>query len=271
LFAWDAAADVQGLAARPASGVIGLPPIATYNCGSASAERLGRDLDHLAELFSVICLQEASDRRRVIKAFRRRHPGWRAFRARLRPGGPAVPILYDARQLDRRRRRSVKAVGRRWVGPEGAGPTYAKTKRINELTLRDRHTGLVFTVGNTHFIPSATRGDLEHREKAARIQHYSDHLDAVIRRPAKVSGPYVLAGDFNATPDFPPLHRLSRADWHGWTSFGTHGHRAIDHVLAHGRRLHAVGAAELLDHLSSDHSAVGRIYEYEYRGGAASA
>lgn len=247
--------------------MIQLPPIATYNCGSASAERLGRDLDRLVmNGVRVICLQEASDRRGELRAFRRRHSGWRAYRAPLRPGGPAVPILWDARHLAVERKRSVKAVGRRWVGPEGAGPTYSKTKRITEVRLRDRDTGLTFTVADTHPIPSATRLDLSDREHAARMRHYNDHVDAVIRRPAKTSGLYLLAGDLNAEPSFPPLHRLVRADWHGWTGEGTHGRRSIDHVLAHGRRLHTYGFPVLLA-MSSDHRAVIRVYEY--RGGPA--
>jgi len=262
------AAHVQGVAPR-ATEALGTPRVfptsATYNCGPASDGRLADDLGFMAYMgVQVICLQEASDRRRALKAFRKAHPSWRIYRARLRLGGKATPILWDASAVEVLRKRAPLAVGRRWVGPKGAGPTYSKTKRVLEvdarLLVQLRTTdgrSPVARYANTHLIPSAGRTDLGPAEEAARRAHYREHRGVLLHQAAASPHPFILHADLNATPDSLLVRDLRKAGFVGWHDSPTEGDRAIDQILGYGHLL-PVGGATVLRHLSSDHAAVVR-------------
>lgn len=236
---------------------------ATFNLGGGPSSRKVSDLARLADAgVDLVGMQEGSDRvslmarltRRSRRARRReaRAVGWRVYQPRL-PGAAAVPIAYDPQVWHLIRSRSVLAVARRWVGPRGAGPTFAKAKRINIAVLRHRETGRVLKHLNTHPIPSTDR-DLGRAENSARDDHYADHI-AVIRRIVRHTKiPLVLTFDANKVPTAPALVPLRTLGLTGWTQTGTHGNRPIDHVLTRG-----LGSAKAKTiTTSSDHDAVVR-------------
>ena len=78
----------------------------TFNLGGGPDDRKIADLEKLADDgVSIIGCQEASDRRKMLKRFRRRNPAWRVYQPRT-PGGAAVPILWDSDEWRRLRFRS---------------------------------------------------------------------------------------------------------------------------------------------------------------------
>lgn len=225
---------------------------ATYNIGDGPDDRKVADLEHLADDFdvTVVGCQEASDRRKMLRRFRKRNPSWHVYQPHT-PGGAAVPILWDGDEWRRLRFRSVLAVARSWVGPRGAGPTFAKPKQITVVTLRHRPTGRRVKFVNTHLIPSATRR-LPGDEKKARMGHYLRHVAALVRIVGRSEIPVVLTMDSNATPDFGPLRPLHNVGLNGWSRVGTHGNRAIDDVVH--RDLTELNTTNV--RTSSDHDAV---------------
>jgi hypothetical protein len=210
--------------------------VATYNIGDGPDDAKIHHLEQLDDRYAVTVVgcQEGSDRSKMRRRFRRRNRSWRSYGPRLLPGGAAVPILWDDDEWERTAARSVLAVKRRWVGPRGAGPSVVKTKRINVLELRHRHMPLGLTVLNTHFLPSASRPGLPAAERAARQEHYRDHVDAIVRELRRIHGSVVLTMDANANPDWPLLQDLKAAGLTGWTQRPTHGHDTYDYVLARG-------------------------------------
>lgn len=215
--------------------------VATWNIGDGPGKT--RDLDMLRKHAHVIGLQEASDRAADLDDFLSSHPRWALWRGD-RPGAAAVPVLYRSDRLELLDATGVLAVPPRFVGP-GAGPGVSKPKIVSTLHLRDKKSGGEFRVLNTHFIPSATR------QLPGRRQHYADHMAALVRLLDRLDGPVILTGDFNAPPRFellaPIWGRLT-----GWTDEGTHGSRAIDHVV-HTKDVR--GDVDVLA-TSSDHDAV---------------
>lgn len=191
--------------------------VATLNIGP------GADLELPAD---VLACQEATDQRPATRTFAKDHPDWAVFHSIL-PGRNAVPILAR-RDLGHLRVTYHLAVGRRWVGPKGAGPTYSKAKYVTHLTVG---TGL--HVLNTHLIPSATRSEayLGPKEWAARRRHFRDHVAAIVALVDTLAGDVILCGDLNATPDFELLAPLHALGFVGWTTEPTEAGRPIDHVL----------------------------------------
>lgn len=225
---------------------------ATYNIGGGPDDRKIADLErHVDDDVTVIGCQEASDRRQMLRRFVKRNPSWCRYQPLL-PGGAAVPILWDGDEWRRLRFRSVLAVARTWVGPVGAGPTFAKPKQIAVVVLRHRETGRVVKFVNTHLIPSATRKRLPKDEGAARMAHYLRHVAALVRIVGRSEVPVVLTMDSNATPDFGPLRPLHNVGLNGWSRRGTHGNRPIDDVLH--RDLDELASVNV--ETSSDHDAV---------------
>lgn len=207
-------------------------------------------------------VRRITDKRRERRALRRRlkAQGWRVFQPKV-PGGAAVPIAYDARVWQLLRARSVLAVARTWVGAVGAGPTWAKPKVINVAVLRHRATGEIVEHLNTHMIPSAGRGNLPPKEKAARRRHYADQAARVVRlvhRAKRRGHGVVLTMDANASRMSELVKPFRDAGLRGWTTSGTHGDRGIDHVLTlQGNDV--VGApARVLSLIGFDHRGVSR-------------
>lgn len=209
---------------------------ATLNLGGGSDDSKVEDLENLADDgVTVIGDQEASDRRRMLRRFRKRNPSWRTYQPRT-PGGAAVPISWDSDEWRRLRWRSILAVARMWVGAIGAGPSLAKPKQITVVVLRRRETGRNVKFICSHMIPSATRGDLPGAEEKARLSHYLRHVAALVRIVKHAEIPVVVMLDTNARPDWPPLRPLHNVGLNGWSQQGTHGNRPIDDVLHRGLR-----------------------------------
>lgn len=267
----------------------------TLNLGDGSAALKLEGILHAIAFarITLLGMQEGSDRAKLLERLVEllRHPvavarrlaaeraerrelrkrlavmGWRVFTA-LVPGGKAVPIAYDAKVWKLRRGRSIVAVARMWVGGAGAGPAFAKPKVITVLVVEHRETGEVVEHLNTHMLPSAERGNLPEREKAARREHYAKHagrLAAAVRRARRRGHGVVVTMDANAARLSPLIEPLRDAGLVGWTVQDTHdSHRGIDHVLTLGlpdRRLtpRLVGAPAQVMHLRGfDHRLVTR-------------
>lgn len=233
------------------------PPLdyaASYNLGDGDDADKVHDLETIITAGAIIVgCQEASDRRRL----RRRLPrGWRWRGPRIVPGAAAVPILWDARRLRLLWFATLAAVARMWVGAMGAGPAFAKPKRLNLAVFEDRETGERIRVLNGHFLPSAGRHNLPDPERDARRWHYLRMAQVLARTIDRLAGPrghraVVVTLDANAESDFPLLAPVRRTGIVGWTPRRdrTEGGRAIDHVLG------LAGDRRYLT-LSSDHRAV---------------
>ena len=227
--------------------------VASWNIGNGT----GGDLVTIARTADVICLQEASDRDAMINAFTLANPDWILFRSDA-PGAHAVPILVNTTTAGLVMEVTAPlAVPRRFVG-RGAGPRFSKPKVITHVEL-DNGTHVL----NTHMIASATRRRryLGRIAWLARRRHYRDHIAAIVALADTLDGPVTLCGDFNAEVDFDLIQPLLGFD--GWTAEGTHGRRAIDHVLhLPDRGLTVTGPTEVID-TASDHAAVVVPFERE--------
>ena len=231
--------------------------VGTWNVGE---DGTGKNLVTVAAMCDVLNGQEVGDRDAMLNAFLVSNPLWTLCAGVIRGSGSVRVLVNTATMGEVVSATSVLAVEPRELGPHGAGPDDSKPKVITRVDLANGATIL-----NTHFIPSATRTKsyLGEREWKARRRHYADHVAAIIRLVGTIDGPVVLAGDFNAEPDFELLAPLRALGFDGWTAEGTHGRRAIDHVLhLTDRGLDVVGPTEVLD-TDSDHAAVVVPYELE--------
>jgi len=180
---------------------------------------------------TLIGTAEATDRAQLLDDVCHRH-GFARTRSML-PGASAVVALWRRRTWKRRRFRAALAVVRSWVGPEGAGPTWSKTKRITFLVLRHRASGELITVLVTHFIPSVTRNDLSPAETQARARHHAQHMRKLVAlvKAQPHDRTVVVMCDANAQRhdrELAPLVDLALVGW--GTKPDMHGRR-IDHVL----------------------------------------
>ncbi len=240
--------------------------VATYNCGDTGTLS---DLEELvAAGVDIICCQEMSDRwKTIIQAFLRRHPGWAAYKGGL-PGAAADPILVNVDKLGPVTVVEHAGIGRRWVGKgrfvrgkwTAAGPMFAKPKPMTQFVLADGTS-----IFNRHKVASVTKSKaaLGKRTFEARRKHYRDDNAVFLAVAATIPGPILYVGDLNSEADFElndPLHDFGLI---GWTTDGTHGNRAIDHVLhLPGRGLTVTGLVEVVP-TDSDHHAVVVPYQRE--------
>lgn len=207
------------------------PAVAQWNIGSASDDRVRADLRTAIVLVgvTVLGLVEASDRKAVLARLIRTYP-WNKRTGDI-AGAPAVPILWDQNVWQLEGWAPMLAVPRAWVGPAGAGPEWAKPKIVTSVRLRHRDSAVPVRFLCTHLIPSVTRGRLPIRERLARRRHYRRHVRFLARVVRRTDSAVVVFVDANAPRLFPLLNPLHRAGLRGWTRAGTHGDRAIDHVL----------------------------------------
>lgn len=214
--------------------------VATLNLGDGPDDRKAAALDRLVEQgVDVICLQEASDRRAMLRAWASAND-WVLHHGDT-PGAGAVPILFRE-GLPVTETASREAVPRTFVGP-GAGPDTSKPKVVTSVRLEDGEQVL-----NTHLTPSATRPWAWRRRR-----HYRRHI-AVLKEMVenRERGRIILVGDFNAPPTFRLLKPLLRLGMVQATPDATMGRRLIDHTwIKRGR----VVSARVLE-VPSDHRAV---------------
>lgn len=238
--------------------------VAAYNVGDGPDPIKVAHLVRLAIAHAVglVGMCEGADRRRMLRAFRRtmrrvhgqRWGSYQPFRAR---GGASVPIAWSKAEWQRLRWRSVLAVARMFLGPRGAGPTYAKAKAINVLVLRHRATGRVVKYLNGHAIPSEER-HLSPAEDARRDEHYRAFVAALVGILDHTHVPVVLTADLNAGPTNPKLGPLKDAGMTGWSTEPTHDRSIFDHIAARGLLL----LGEDLVHGASDHATV--VHEFGF-------
>jgi endonuclease/exonuclease/phosphatase family metal-dependent hydrolase len=192
----------------------------------------------------------------------------------------ATPILWKTPRF-----RSVAAGNQRltdawYVGGSGAGPSTFQEKFVTWVKLRERSSGRMFYVLNTHFIPSVEGSDgYPNQRHPARLDHFRTHMSGLTRLISQFQQtglPVFVTGDFNVNyrrdkviqPRMFPFASLGavgvRASFAatGEPTYGTHvlkngrDSRLIDYV-AHtvGPQVSPVRTAVLLGY-NSDHRPV---------------
>ena len=127
--------------------------------------------------------------------------GWFGTGRSAERDGEHCAVLY------RRDRLEVLAESTFWLSetPEVAGSRgwdAALPRIVTWGRLRDRRTGAIFHLFNTHF---DHKGETARRESARLLLRKVDEI-------AGRDGPVVLTGDFNTTPDSEPYHILTTGD-----------------------------------------------------------
>lgn len=217
----------------------------TYNVGNGSNAAVADDLRRLmnrSERTAVIGLQEVSDRVSIVTSTARDH-GFRAVWAEDGEHRRHNAILLR-RDLEITASGCANLHGPLPVNPDtpGSGDGTVASKWINWVAFRI--DGLAWTVGVVHFVPSATRFELNRRVFQTEVNGCVDWWRSRVREP-------LLMGDFNATPGSPLLDDL-RAIAEP-RSEASHGDRAIDIVWS---KRDATGAVNALGGFSSDHRPV---------------
>ena len=215
--------------------------VATYNLGDGPDAAKVADLDKIAAHDAdVICLQEAGDRQDVLRRWAKSRDWQVWFGSESMEGASSVPILHRITVGGKFSRLAVDSM---WVGP-GAGPDVSKPKVVNGV-----RAGRV-AVLNTHFIASATRKDAE-----ARRRHYRRQVAVLAdmsRNRIRRDQCLVVAGDFNAEPDFELLDPLRALGLRQRVNGPTLGNRCVDLVWTHGLR---APDSIVIRGLSSNHDA----------------
>lgn len=240
-------------------------PVVTYNAGNASDRRVLLDLHRLARetkvdgQLPVILLQEVADRAFILDRFAR-DLGYVLHQETVDDKGHVavlVPPLPAGAHI--KARGYWRCTKRTPVGAWGAGPSTIAAKWVAWVTLEDVE-GRTITVASTHFVPSVQRPAHTGPAIAARARRlalYVRHVTAILAFLVAHRGAKILGADWNATPGFPLLRRLSRLVLRTAPS---HGKRAIDVLRSTRRRWLEPGPARALNGYSSDHKPVAVTY-----------
>lgn len=234
----------------PARGAVVWARWVTYNAGHASDDRLVADLARLAAMHpEVIALQEVGDRAKAL-ARTVAQTGYRLVQLDRGPSSTHVALLVaPGVRMERTGIRRISPrtyVGRNTAGARRSGRAEAKWLLRVRYT---SHDGQRWTVGVTHFVPSAgRRGNLLTRRLLARQVRAAAWWLRTRVRPA------VVMGDLN---DEGTRLGALRSVARGYTA-PSHGRRSIDWIWLNRRAQAAVRVdrAEALDHYSSDHRPV---------------
>lgn len=217
----------------------------TWNFGPGTLA----DLLGLMATFSILAIQEAGDRGRII-AQALSKAGWEGITG-PETGQASTPLLYDPTTKLLIRAFRILIAESQDVGP-GAGPSQMKQKWLIGGLFRDLQTGRLFFAFSVHFV--ATQGTRKRRRVAL----------AMARRIGVAIAGFTLAvfvlGDFN-TEATSRVARVLRNAGLRFTQLvdkmlGTHGRRAIDHITWTTRLwIHFVKQWTITTH--SDHKALG--------------
>ena len=214
----------------------------------------------------VVGLQEVSTRKKR-QALRKALPGWTFTKAEV-----STPIGWRTRQFKLLDQGAILEFGFNRI-EAGASGTTIGPRSFQWVTLRDKKTGAVFSVGNDHKVPSIDRGGRPDTDKPRRLALYDTQMAVSLAKLDQLSrrGPVFKAGDDNvaALADaqahdarFPAArmadHGLS-SNWRvlGYPTSGTEqgGSRLIDSVWTVTAQA-APTAQRVLGTSGSDHRAV---------------
>lgn len=191
----------------------------TWNFGPGTLA----DLLGLMATFTILAIQEAGDRAKVI-AQALNEAGWEGITG-PEPGQSSTPLLYDpaAHQLVRAFR--ILIAHAQDIGP-GAGPDRLKAKWLIGGLFRDLQTGRLFLAFSVHYV--ATQGKPKRHQVALAT---SRRIAVAI---ARFTLPVFILGDFNTVPTSAVARVLRRAGLQftqlAGKILGTHGRRAIDQI-----------------------------------------
>lgn len=202
--------------------------VASYNVGDGPEAAKMADLTKIARYAHVIGLQEAGDRRPLLRKFLTSNPEWALFVGRGRGAGK-VPILFDASvlTLDPDNSRAVEAWGGGEV-TEGAGPEDAGPKMLTHAVFTHEPTGRRVHLLNHHVIASHTRRTRRTRKRQlARRKVAALQALAFDRESGRCRGLVFGTGDWNGPRSWVQRHVPDFVvDNHG----ATFRLRQIDHV-----------------------------------------
>lgn len=167
--------------------------------------------------------------------------------------GTSVPILVHTARFDVVAQGRTKAIPHKIRVEHGSDGNRTGPKFVTWVTLRDKTSGRVFSVVNTHLIVSATSGNRLDPAKPRRAAQYRKQLAITLQTAdlLKATGPVVITCDCNATfdPGFATHGFQSSANSLDKT-LKTHTNRTLDWVYTAGARPVAqrLGAAYGSDH-----------------------
>lgn len=159
-----------------------------------------------------------------------------------------TPIAFNSTRFRLVSRGTWHLTDRTKVGPAGAGPVFMSRKEAVYVVLADRATGELVAYVNAHLVPSIylpIRARL-HRKQLVRL--------AALVGQLRIDYPGVMTfvgGDFNCDAGKLVPLRAAGLD-QGGSTLGTHGKRAIDHIVSDVPMVKHV----VLPRLHTDHSAV---------------
>lgn len=223
--------------------------LCTYNAGNASRDKVTADFRRLTTRYPVVGCQEVADRQREMNVGAQVLTTDGKDRAHI-----ALLVRNDVSIGDWG---YVPCTRRTNVGAWGAGPSVIAAKWL--LWARVIVEGVPITFATTHMVPSVQRPAhtaAARRGLAKRRALYGKHVQAVVKWADTITGPLVIVGDWNATPDFALLQPLVDAGFTP-TYAPSHGKRAID---IHWSRNITPGFVEALTGFSSDHKPVAVTY-----------
>jgi exonuclease III len=192
----------------------------------------------------------------------------------------ATPILWKTPRFSLVEAGNEQVTEDWYVGRGGAGPSTFQEKFVTWVKLRERSSGRMFYVLNTHFIPTVQGSDgYPNKRYPERLAHYRHHmagLQALVNEKQQTGLPVFVTGDFNVNyrrdkvirPDLFPYASLSRVNMRasyaaaGEPSYGTHvlksgnGTRLIDYVAYTMSSNVRVSSNAVLRGYNSDHRPV---------------
>jgi hypothetical protein len=204
---------------------------ASANLGNFKDEVVLKGLKELAKQVSVIAVQEAGDRGRVLARFCDA-TGWMMY-VGDEEGAPSVTILWDPQAVLVTNESTRPATDRTDCGKCGAGPDVVKAKVWNKIRVHPRNGDAPFVFINGH-LPASIYCKCRKRLAKEMIEELADmfrtrkgHVDVV----AMMDG-----NSFSWNPIWKPIRNLGAKQW---VKFPTKGLRSIDMGWTLGRKAKA--------------------------------
>jgi endonuclease/exonuclease/phosphatase family metal-dependent hydrolase len=139
----------------------------------------------------------------------------------------ATPILWKTPRFSLVEAGSEQVTDDWYVGSAGAGPSTFQEKFVTWVKLRERTTGRMFYVMNTHFIPTVQGPDgYPNKRYPERLAQYRQHmagLQALVTEKQQTGLPVFVTGDFNVNYR---RDKVTRPDMFPYASLGEVGIRA---------------------------------------------
>ena len=207
--------------------------IATFNAAAKSTTREGfNDVKALlAQGPDIVALQEMSSgerrkqvRERLIDCATCVWDGW--FPLPVLPGG--MPILWRSDKFSLVGNDWFEVAPATYVGSQGAGPSTIRPRYVVRLRLRDKVTGRIIWILNTHFVPTVEGPDGRRNSNERRTRLYARHMSGLLGIIDKIrneegGGLVFVAGDFNVNYR---KDKIAQDPIFPYAALGTRGYRS---------------------------------------------